>query len=361
MKKRKFLLITFDYELFLGARSGLADDCMLNPTQALLEIMNGFGIKAVFFVDTTYLLNLKEQSHKHAACKNDLDRISEQLRRMIRDGHYVMPHIHPHWLDSKYLPGIHQFDLSDVTHYRFHKVKEEERTRLFDESMELLYSIIRPEFPDHVIDGFRAGGWSIQPFSDFRPHFLRHGIRYDFTVIPRHYFFTSAQYYDFSTVKEGAAVYGFDDDVCRENKQGAFAEFCISCFPIQTYVENIDRIHRKILYKLIKDHSHNRGRGQMAKVLTEVKPVSQQGHPTADKSSEVASLETMSMVKLPAYQRYLAREDFMHFVSHPKILSRHNLYTFRQFLKNACSRYEVISDYRTIAMHYLEEKQTVNI
>jgi peptidoglycan/xylan/chitin deacetylase (PgdA/CDA1 family) len=361
MKNRKFLLVTFDYELFLGARSGLVEDCMLSPTRALLEIMNEFNVKAIFFVDTTYLLRLKEQSVTNLACKKDLEKISDQLRGLINDGHYVMPHIHPHWLDAKYLSEIHQYDLSEVKHYRFHKISEAERTAIFDGSMELLYSIIKPQFPDYSIDGFRAGGWSIQPFSDFKPHFLRNGIRYDFTVIPRHYYFTSAQYYDFSTVEEGRTVYRFDEDICVERKDGPFMQFCISCFPIQSYVENIDRIHRKILFKLINDHSHNRGRGQIARVLSEVTPASQKGHPTSDKSSEVASIETMSMVKLPAYQRYLAKEEYMHFVSHPKILSKHNLFTFRQFLKNAVSRYEVISDYRIIANYTQKEKQTATV
>ena len=59
--KTKNLLITFDYELFLGRRSGRPLDCMLEPTKLLLDKLKLYGAKAVFFVDCTYLCRLKEQ------------------------------------------------------------------------------------------------------------------------------------------------------------------------------------------------------------------------------------------------------------------------------------------------------------
>ncbi len=55
MKKRN-LLITFDYELFLGSRSGRPEGCVLQPTELLEKVLTPFKAKGVFFVDTTYLL-----------------------------------------------------------------------------------------------------------------------------------------------------------------------------------------------------------------------------------------------------------------------------------------------------------------
>jgi hypothetical protein len=75
----KNLLITFDYELFLGMRSGQPEDCMLQPTSALLAILGQYKTKAIFFVDTTYLCKLKSLSGKHEKCARDLKNISEQV------------------------------------------------------------------------------------------------------------------------------------------------------------------------------------------------------------------------------------------------------------------------------------------
>ena len=40
---KKNLLITFDYELFLGRRSGRPLDCILQPTQLLLDKLKLYG------------------------------------------------------------------------------------------------------------------------------------------------------------------------------------------------------------------------------------------------------------------------------------------------------------------------------
>ena len=60
MKIEKTLLFTFDYELFLGKRSGNVLDSVITPTQEVLNILNEYSIRAIFFVDTTWLIKLKE-------------------------------------------------------------------------------------------------------------------------------------------------------------------------------------------------------------------------------------------------------------------------------------------------------------
>ena len=74
----KNLLITFDYELFLGRRSGRPLDCILQPTQLLLDKLKLYGAKAVFFVDATYLCRLKEQGKTNPECLEDLKEIGNQ-------------------------------------------------------------------------------------------------------------------------------------------------------------------------------------------------------------------------------------------------------------------------------------------
>src|SRR5882757_1817531 len=99
---KKSLLLTFDYELFLGKSSGSVQECMKQPTKLLQKVLSRHGVTAIFFVDTTYLLTVEKNAKKYAVCREDLEAVSKQVQELIMDGHYVFPHIHPHWLDAEY-------------------------------------------------------------------------------------------------------------------------------------------------------------------------------------------------------------------------------------------------------------------
>ncbi|MBL7922866.1 MAG: hypothetical protein JNL88_01575, partial [Bacteroidia bacterium] len=261
--KQKNLLITFDYELFLGRRSGRPEDCMLHPTDLLRSILSHFKVKAVFFADTTYLCKLAELAPHHKQCAEDLDHISAQILQLVDDGHYVLPHIHPHWLDAVYSSTLREFDLSNITRYRFHQLSLAERDAVFSSSVEILQNIIHPKHPDYRINGFRAGGWSLQPFADFKPCFEKHGIVYDMSVVKGLYQFSNAQVYDYSDTPD-KPVYRFAQDVSVENGEGPFVEICGTLIRVSQMVDYIDRAHKKVLNVVGFDRDYGKGIGQQS-------------------------------------------------------------------------------------------------
>jgi hypothetical protein len=62
--------------------------------------------------------------------------------------------------------------------------------------------------------------------------------------------------------------------------------------------------------------------------------------------SEMISVELLNRPKLPFYLKYLDQHDYMHFISHPKMLTRHNLKTLRKFLEKATSGYDLETNYK---------------
>jgi len=348
---KKQLLLTFDYELFLGPKSGQASSCLLNPTNALLNIMRPHGVKAIFFVDTAYLYTLEKYSKQYENCKNDLRIVSDQIQNIVREGHYVFPHIHPHWLDAKYLPDIHEFVLKDVRRYRFHSLDKQDRQLLFGESMRIISNIIHPEFPEYKINGYRAGGWSIQPFEDIKPFFKSFGIEYDFSVMRGAYQFSNAQYFDFSD-SPAKPIYNFSDDVVKENKGGEFTQLSSSVIKLSPYIKMGDRILQKVLFKFVNDHTYGKGVGQQPKALRDLSPRSLKGHPSKDRSHEPVAVELLSVVKLQNYLNFFREENYMHFVSHPKMVSNHNLSMLDQFLKIVFHDYSIETDFLKIAELY---------
>lgn len=343
---KKNLLITFDYELFLGNRSGNISDCLFEPTDAVLKVIEQCSCKAIFFVDTTYLLTLKKYADSESACKKDFEKVSNHILSLIKRGHYVFPHIHPHWLSAEYIAQTNEWRLTNVSKYRFHFCSVEEREQIFSGSVKLLKEIVSLINPDYRIDGYRAGGWCIQPFTDFIPFFQKHQIKYEFSVLGGFYMFSTVQYFDFSEAPE-KAIYKFNDDVIEEKTNGKYTQFNISSLKVPSFVQTANKILVKLYAHLLRDHSFNRGQGQIASHLDKenFKPANK-GHDISNPGFERVAIELLSPVKLPLYNEYFRQHDYMHFISHPKMLTGYNIRSFNKFLKQAVSSFEVETDFK---------------
>ncbi len=351
MKKRN-LLITFDYELFLGSRSGRPEGCVLQPTELLEKVLTPFKAKGVFFVDTTYLLKLKELAPKHPSCAEDFKLISKQLVALLDNGHYVFPHIHPHWLDAIYLPQQREFDLSNVRKYRFHYLSEEEKQKVFNGSMEVLQEILLPQHPQYKINAFRAGGWCIQPFSDFKPFFEKHHIEYDMSVISGLYQFSTAQQFDFTEAPR-KPVYRFMEEVSKEENKGIYIQLCGSVIDMPANTDFLHRLHRKVINRTGQGREYGSGQGQVPTAVQAMKPISSSGYDINEKGREFASLEKLGLFKLSAYLQHFRKHNYLHLISHPKMINRHQIYILKKMLESAYRNEIPETDYMNIASNYV--------
>lgn len=328
----KHLLITFDYELFLGKKSGSVEKCVINPTNKILSILNKYNAKAIFFVDAAWLVRLRETSENHPAAKESYNKVTAQLQEAIKNGHYVFNHLHPHWLDARYLPDINQWDLSDQTHYRFSSLAKEQKDSIFAQTTQILREIGNPVKPGYKANGYRAGGWSIQPFEDFSPYFQQYGIAFDFSIKPGMKSITTAQHYDFTGISIDHPYKFANDPVAPSN--GDFTEFPITDIYVPSFLKPLNRVLLKYLW--IKGDKHLfDGSGIAPKVLVETSV-----------KTEMIAIELLTIVKLYSYLRLLKKSDYMQFISHPKMLSEHNINTFARFMKKAYAKYEIETDFR---------------
>lgn len=321
MKPYKSILFTFDYELFLGKRSGTVSKCLLIPTERVLSILEQEHAKCIFFVDTLYLFRLEEIAEKYENAYKDKENIDKQIRQIVTHGHYVFPHIHPHWLDAVYLPDINQWDLSDIRKYRFHALTQQQRSFVFQKSFQILEKIMTVEKmteKKHLIDSFRAGGWCIQPFEDFKPFFQQYGIKNDFSVLRGMKDTSSVRYYDFTRIPQ-KNIYHFEDDVVVENEQGQFTEYTISHIYISLLHRFFNRIWLKYLWK-----TGNRSIGDGISIIS---------YPVQEKNQHyiMAAIELLNAATLPSFILYLKKNNYLHFITHPKMLSDHNIRTLEKF------------------------------
>ena len=338
--KEKQILFTFDYELFLGSKSGSVKNCMLEPTEKVVKILNKNNVKGIFFVDCSYLNRLESAAEDNIKAKNDYQSIKSQLESLIEQGHYIYPHIHPHWIDALYIPELNEWDLSNDAKYRINSLTIEERVEHFDSSMKALNKILNNVSLNYKIDAYRAGGWCIQPFQVFAPLFNQHKIVVDFSVLGGGIKDGNTLNYDFKSIDYNSSPYRFETNVNQKSEFGKYREYPISSILINKKAIS-NKIINKILWKIPYGRNTGDGIGAVFKSFS-------RNPSDYDLTKEMVSIELLTINKLKTYNRFLKDNEYMQFISHPKMISKHNLDTLSKFLKKATANYSIESDWRNI-------------
>ena len=338
MKQDLKILFTFDYELFLGQKSGTVQNCMIIPTNEILAVLKKYNQKGIFFIDATYLLRLKEIIHLEPVRK-DWDEIETQLSEVLKNGHQVYLHVHPHWLDAVYSPETNQWDLSETAKFSFASLDEESRRNLFKAAYRLLDDLVKKYTPAHKIEGYRAGGLCIQPFTAFRQCFLDTGIKYEFSVLPGAFLDKGTYGFDFRAGIE-KDIYAFDDDVLKENAAGKFKEFTMPQLSMPFFIRIMNSLWYRAFHRGLKIHSRW-GDG----LSTSPKIKSTDAGKTGG-NSETMSVESLTMPKVFAYTGYAKRSGYMHFISHPKLISEGSVRSLDFLLRSLSRRYTLDNDFK---------------
>jgi peptidoglycan/xylan/chitin deacetylase (PgdA/CDA1 family) len=338
----KTILFTFDYELFLGLRSGSVKHCMIDPTRQLLELFRKYGFKAVFFVDTTHLYRLEEIAGQNPRAAADLELIRTQVLEILKKGHSVFPHIHAHWLDAIYQPDKNEWSLENTRYYQFSSLPSDKQELLFRHSVDLISGLAKNAGQTSPVDSYRAGGWSIQPFEHFSPFFRRFGIRHEWSVIPGKYHFSEAHNFDFRKAPADAPIYRFEEDPALRAEKGTFTEWTISTLTLTP-------LNKWLNFK-VSGLLHRTGRMGPAKGSTVSAATHESGniYETQGNTLVTASFEGLNPFTLRKYLSAIKKADYFQFISHPKLLSSYELGMADKLLK-ALKKENIQTDFRKVA------------
>ena len=106
------LALTLDYELF-GNGSGDVFSDIINPTYEILSLCNKYNAKITIFFEVIEYLKLKEEwnnGNKMGYEENPAIAMESQIKEALTLGHDVQLHIHPQWLNAKYVNNQWQVD-----------------------------------------------------------------------------------------------------------------------------------------------------------------------------------------------------------------------------------------------------------
>lgn len=302
---KKNAIITFDYEVFLGQETGTIKNCVIGPTQRIIEVLKQNNAKAIFFVDATWLLFLKENFPA------DFQQVLEQLKDIIKTGSSVELHLHPQWIQAFRTGDKIAFKSFD--NYKLHSLSKEEILDLFRKSTELLEAITLQK-----VRCFRAGGFCIEPFSQIKNAFETFGIKYDFSIVPG-MLLTGGNEYDFDfSDTPNLPYYHFQNDVKIPDPEGLFVEI-----PLSTYQNNpIYRLTNKLVLRLKKDIIFGDGKGIQEKSYYFLRSLSRRlsfskAFLTIDKTYSVF----FKYLLMAHFRKY----GFLVIISHPKLVSKQAL------------------------------------
>lgn len=314
------IYITLDYELFFGKESGNVDDCIINPTNELLKIVDPYNIKIVFFVDVGYLIKLNEFKSTYPSLNSDFNKITSQIKYLSRNGHGIELHIHPHWENTTYNGDKWEFDTSKYKLVDFSKSEAH--------NIVLKYSRFLEEVSGKVPIAFRAGGWSAQPFSHIMEALKDVNISIDSTVFPNGYHASKNQFYDFRNVSQFKTKYSFSNDITIEDSDGYFTEYPISSYRVSPFF-----FWRFAFEKIKKSRKHlSFGKGQAIS-----KPKKELIKLMTEYSNSVVSIDGFkSSFTQKAFRKYVKNTDKDgHFVliGHPKAFTPYSLSKTKEFIE----------------------------
>ena len=309
------VFFTLDYELFLGAASGSVEKCLVESGRRLSDIALSHGAHFTIFVDTTYLVRLKEPAPEHDDLGKDYETVCAELEKLSADGHDLQLHIHPQWAFSDYIADSWNLD---TKHYKLSDIDADTAHRLFGEGCEII-KILSGKAPV----GFRAGGFSAQPTDMLRELFIAHGLRIDSSVYPGNVYHSKQQDYDYSESPMGR-IYSFDDDIVKESP-GRFLEL-----PLTVHKVSPMFYWRLVSQRLSRRQCHRRiGDGISVKTIK-----SSIFNRLVHRSNGFATIDESKISYLmTAYREAKKRGDKVFCViGHPKLATEYSLRMFDKVL-----------------------------
>ncbi|MCF8296646.1 MAG: hypothetical protein K9J13_03795 [Saprospiraceae bacterium] len=240
----KKIILTIDYELFFGAESGSVQDCLIEPTKRLLEILRKNDSTMTVYWDIMHFIKLEEIKQKHRELEKDYNLIENQIYQIINSGHEIGLHFHPHWHLSEFMNGTWYYD------YRYFEVKDFINNKeLFDELLQKCIDKVNGliSFKQHKLNSYRAGAYAIEPFTIINNLLKVNEIYVDSSVCPNMYS-NRGICYDFRDYPN-KLMYKFDKSPKYENENGKFWELPIKTVRIPFFLNLYCKLLRKTKYK----------------------------------------------------------------------------------------------------------------
>lgn len=175
MSKTQRILYTFDVEVFFN-QCGSSLQLIKNNCDMILNTLNEFNVKGVFYIDATHYWYAEKQSE--ASVISYYRKLIEKLRL---GGHEIGLHTHPHWLDAIGFDG--NYDFSDLKNYSSGFAALSYFSTL-QQVISVFQNMIKEIDQNYKVITYRAGGYCSQPYQNILELLKDTDIFIDSSVVP---------------------------------------------------------------------------------------------------------------------------------------------------------------------------------
>lgn len=343
-KRAKEIILTFDYELFLGKETGNVKETMIEPTDKLLSILEKNGSKLTVFWDVLHYYRLLELGNKIRELSDDRGLIENQILELARRGHDIQLHLHPHWLDAQYENNKWIFSYD---RFKLHNLSDENNeedintiTGCVSISKKLMEDLIRKVKPDYKVNAFRAGGYLIEPFEKLKQALQKNEIRIDSSVCTNLFNCNENFSFDFRSYP-AKQKYRFEFSPKRIDNGGYFCEIPITTVKIPALINIYFTFLRIIKYPDLESERKGSGTGDYFQPAgyQRLKKLSALTHTRVNQLSTDGSFRerfNYKFNKVPGYSTMIL---------HPKLLNRHRLAIIEDYVSTNKIRFISIQDF----------------
>ena len=344
--KMKKIILTIDYELFLGSKTGSVKDCMIKPTDKLISYLDKNNSKMTVFWDILHYYQLLKFENNFSELKEDRLLIEKQILKLAEKGHDIQLHLHPNWLDAKYQNGKWEFQYD---RFKLHKLTNEDKNDDINSilgcitiSKNLIENLIRKVNPDYKVTTFRAGGCLIEPFNKLKDSLAANDIKIDSSVCPGLFIekkgFNSFDFRNYPLKLK----YNFDTSPRFIVDDGIFTEIPITTIKLPL----LRNIYYKLLGRIKYSTLKNEKKGTSAGVY--------QNHTIQNKIKKNFSIFFESeRIHLTTDGKFLEKFNYIYknvpeyatMILHPKLLNNHTLKILDNSLSTKKIKFISIKDF----------------
>ena len=340
----KKIILTIDYELFFGERTGSVKDCMIEPTDKLLKILKDSDCKMTIFWDILHFHKLIELEENYPELKVDRISIEKQIISMVKIGFDVQLHLHPHWLDAKYENNKWNFkyDRFKLQNLSDENNPEDINTILgcISISKKLIEDTIKKEIPEYKVTTFRAGGYLVEPFHKIKGALLYNEIKIESSVTPGEYYKNGNRSYDFRNYPNDFK-YNFSSTPKFVVDGGDFIEVPITSIKIPIFMNLYFKLLKKMKYASFEGEIKGVGAGVSSdnKLLSRIKRLIK-----LFLSPQSSQFTTDSNFQEKFNYIYEKVPEYATMILHPKLLNSHSFTILSEYLSSKKIKFVSIKD-----------------
>jgi len=341
----KEIVLTIDYELFLGKETGTVRECLIEPTIKLASILDKNSSKMTIFWDILHYYRLLELENNYQELRQDRILIEEQILELTRAGHDIQLHLHPFWFDAKYENSKWNFNYN---RFKLQSLSNENNPNNINTiigcvsiSKKIMESLIRKVKPHYKTTTFRAGGFLIEPFNEIRDAFLKNDIKIDSSICPDLVNNNGIFSYDFRFYSH-RPKYNFEFTPKDIAKEGNFIEIPITTIKLPGIRNVYYKFLRRIKYPSLENERKGFGVGGSSSKKQKIKI---RRLFSILLSPQICQYTTDSNFREKFNYLYKKAPDYSTMIIHSKLLNRHTLGILEDHVSSNKIRFISIQEY----------------